>query len=73
MRVSQLSRFQNRIVSLLHFRGCEPLRPGGEGTVALEAVALFFVADLFAELFFERWQKVEGDVGGLELLCIRRG
>ncbi len=40
--------------------------PGFEGSVALEAVAFFFVADLFAELGFEGWEEVEGDVGGLE-------
>ena len=32
------------------------------------AVAFFFVADLFAEVFFEGWEEVEGDVGGLEVL-----
>jgi len=34
---------------------------------ALQAVALFFVADFFAEIFFEGFEKVEGDVGGLEV------
>jgi hypothetical protein len=29
-------------------------------------VALFLVADALAEVFFERRQQVEGDVGGLE-------
>ena len=42
--------------------------PGGEGAVALEAVTFFFVADAAAEVFFEGWEKVEGDVGGLESL-----
>ncbi len=32
----------------------------------------FLVADLLAEVFFERGQEVEGDVGGLEFLG-RRG
>ena len=40
--------------------------PCGEGSFALQAVAFFFVADLFAELFFEGWQEIEGDVRGLE-------
>src|ERR1700677_1161822 len=34
---------------------CEPRIPGGEGAFALNAVALFLVADLFAEIFFE-WE-----------------
>ena len=54
-------------------RRCEPCVPGGEGAVALEAVAFFFVADLFAEVFFEGWEEVEGDVGGLEAFWFRRG
>ena len=44
----------------------EPLLPGGEGALALEAVAFFLVADAFAKVFFERWKEVERDVGGLE-------
>jgi hypothetical protein len=39
----------------------------------LEAVAFFLVADRFAEVFFERRQQVEGDVGGLEALALRVG
>src|SRR5581483_5083473 len=34
--------------------------------LALDAVPLFFVADLLAQLFFERLQKVEGDIRRLE-------
>ena len=34
----------------------------------MEFVAFFFVADLFSEVVFEGWEKVEGDVGGLEAL-----
>ncbi len=49
-------------------RGLEPGIPGGEGAVALDAVAFFFVANLFAEVFFEWEEEVEGDVGGLEAL-----
>ncbi len=48
------------------FRISKPFVPGFEGAVALDAVAFFFVADLFAEVFFEGWEEVEGDVGGLE-------
>jgi len=44
----------------------EPVVPCFEGSFALDAVAFFFVADLFAEVFFEWEQQVEGDVGGLE-------
>ena len=51
----------------------EPCVPGFEGAVALDAVAFFFVADLFAEVFFERREEVEGDVGGLEVLCFGVG
>jgi hypothetical protein len=44
----------------------ERVVPGGEGSFALDAVALFLVADLLAEFFFEREKQVEGDVGWLE-------
>jgi len=36
-------------------------------------VALFFVAHLFAEIFFEGWEEIEGDVGGLEFFCLGVG
>ena len=36
-------------------------------------MAFFFVADFFAEVFFEGWEEVEGDVGGLEFLCFGVG
>ena len=44
----------------------EPFVPGGQGALALDAMAFFFVADFFAEIFFEGWEEVEGDVGRLE-------
>ena len=40
--------------------------PCFEGAVALDAVALFFVADALAEFFFEGGEEVEGDISGLE-------
>lgn len=36
-------------------------------------MAFFFVANLFAEVFFKRWEEVEGDVGGLELFVVGVG
>ena len=36
-------------------------------------MALFLVADLFAQLFFERLQQIEGDVGGLEVFGVGVG
>ncbi len=51
----------------------QPLVPCGEGAFALDAVAFFFVADGFAEFFFERDEEVEGDVGGLELFVVGVG
>ncbi len=49
----------------------QPLVPRSEGAIALNAVALFFVADFLAEFFFQRRQQVERDVGGLEALALR--
>ena len=49
--------------------GCRP--PGVEGRqrmLALEAVALLFIADFLAQFFFERFQQVEGHIGGLKVL-----
>ena len=51
----------------------EPCGPGFEGSIALEAVAFFFVADLSAEVLFEWEQEVEGDVGGLEFFVVGVG
>ena len=36
-------------------------------------MAFFFVADGFAEVFFEGDEEVEGDVGGLELFVVGVG
>lgn len=36
-------------------------------------MALLFVADALAEVFFERGEEVEGDVGGLEFLAVGVG
>ena len=44
-------------------RTCEPLVPGGESAVALKFVAFLFVAHLFAQVFFERREQVEGALG----------
>ena len=44
-----------------------------EGAVALDFVAFFFVADAFAEFFFEGWEKVERDVGWGELFGFGMG
>ena len=52
---------------------CEPLVPGGEGALALDSVAFFFVADAAAEVVFQGRKEVEGDVGGLEALTFRVG
>ena len=66
--MTQSPDFVTGVASLIIQRmSAQPLVPGGEGAVALEAVAFFFVADLFAEVFFEGWEEVEGDVGGLEV------
>ena len=45
-------------VDALVWRGAvlAPEAPGGEGALTLDAMALFFVADLFAQLVFERWE-----------------
>src|SRR5512140_174848 len=51
--------------------GGEPTVERGERLLALQAVALFLVTDTAARAFVERWQQVEGDVGGLEMF--RRG
>src|SRR5579871_2029990 len=50
------------------FNAVEPHAPRFECAVALELVAFLFVAHLFTQFGFERWQQVEGDVGGLESL-----
>jgi hypothetical protein len=52
---------------------CEPGIEGGEGTLALDAMPLLFVTDLFAHFFFERLDQVEGYVGGLEVFGIGVG
>ena len=39
----------------------------------MNAVAFFLIADLFAEIFFEGWEEVEGDIGRLELFCFGVG
>ena len=48
--------------------GREPGVPGGQGTLALEAMALLFVADTAAQFFVERGEEIEGDIGGLKAL-----
>ena len=51
----------------------KPFVPGGQGAFALNAVAFLLVANLLAELFFERHEQIEGDVGGLEVLAFGVG
>jgi hypothetical protein len=36
----------------------------------LQTVTLFFVADFFSQLFFERHQQIEGDVCRLKVLSV---
>ena len=45
----------------------QPLVPCSQCAIALQFVALFFIAHLLAKLGFEGRQQIEGDVGGLEL------
>jgi hypothetical protein len=44
-----------------------PCVEGRQRPLALQAVALFLVANLAAKFFVEWLEKVEGDVGGLEV------
>ena len=49
----------------------EPLAPGSQSVIALHAVALFFIANAAAEVFFQREQQIERDVRWLEALRLR--
>jgi len=71
----------SRMSSVRGFISCSSLsnagiEPGGEGfeaALALDAVALLFVADFFAKIVFEGREQVEGDVGGGELFGLGVG
>ncbi len=47
--------------------GAPPGVEGRQGPFALQAVALFLVANFAADFFFEGLEQIEGDVGGLEV------
>src|SRR5215469_895774 len=50
-------------------RGTEPLIPCREGTLALDAMSLFLVADFLAQIVFKWGKEIEGDVRWLEMLA----
>ena len=54
-------------------RICQPGIEGRQRSLALQAVAGFFVANLLAHFFFQRLQQVEGHIGRLEVLGVGMG
>ena len=72
MDTAKAGKVPSGLSGILKLRGV-PSVEGSKSALALDAAALFFVANLPAKLFFQRFQQVKGDVGRLKALGVGVG